>query len=184
MNLETGGAARPAAGLPSAGGHDARRADGQTGVTGCYALYAVLHEGDGGADHHELQLGPGSQRPAVVAAAELGPEAPTSLEQHEAGAAVVPAVDADVGVLPAVLHPYRRPDPLAAGELCRGDLYLGILVAGVGLGRPDVTGGPGPGSGHCLGGDRQPAFADIGPVRAEAPVRPIKSIGGARHGRR
>ena len=46
------------------------------------------------------------------------------LEQHQFRAAVVPVVDADVAVLPAVLHPHRRADPLPAGQLRRGQLNL------------------------------------------------------------
>ena len=45
----------------------------------------------------------------------------------------------EVGVLAAVLHPHRRADPLAAGQLRRGHLDLGGLVAAVRLRGPDVA---------------------------------------------
>ena len=55
---------------------------------------------------------------------------------------------------------------------------LGELeVSAVGLGGPDVTGVPAAvGALHRVGGDRQPALAHIGPVRAEAAVRPVEII--------
>ena len=53
------------------------------------------------------------------------------LVQHQFRAAVVPVVEADVAVLPAVLlHPHRRADPLPAGQLRRGELDLRELITG------------------------------------------------------
>ena len=130
-------------------------------------------ERDRVADGHELQRGPGGERPGTVSA-ELSPVSPAPLEQHQIRLTVVPVVNADVGVSSAVLHAYRRPDPLAAGQLRRGDLDLGILTARECPGGPDVTGEPAsPGDG--MRSDRQSSVADSGPMRTSPPAARLKS---------
>ena len=85
---------------------------------------------------------------------------PAPLEQHQFRPAAVPIVDADVGILSAVLRAYRRPDPLAAGKLCRGDFDLGMTL--VSPGGPYVTGEPAF-TGDSMRLDRQSSVADSGP---------------------
>ena len=125
----------------------------------------------------QLQLRPGGQRPAVVRAPELDPGARASLVQPQLRAAAVPEVDPQVGVLAAVLSPHRRPDPLAAGELRRGDLDLGVLVTGVRLSDPDVTREAAarirPPPATTI--DNPPSL-DRGPVRTQTTIRPVEII--------
>ena len=173
-NLESG---RPG-GIPTrpvisgarAVSHDAGRAPGEAGVRGREALDAVLKERDRGAESHELQLGPGGQRPGTVSFAELYPVPFASLEQDQFRMAVIPIVDADVSVLPAVLRAHGRPDPLGILEAFCGDFNLGILIAAKRPSGPDVAGDPGA-PGHRVRRDRQCSVTDTGPIRPQAAGR-------------
>ena len=86
-------------------------------------------EGDRVADGYELQLRPGGERPGADSC-RAGPSCPRSARTASARDCRSSSVDADVGVLPAGLDPHRRPDPLAPGQLRRGDLDLGVLITG------------------------------------------------------
>ena len=174
-DLETGVLPGPVVGGGGAVGHDAGRAAGEGVVTDRDALDAVLQERDGVADRHQLQLRPGRQRPAVVAA-QLVTVARVPYEQHQLRAAVVPGVHADVGVLPAALHPHRRTDPLAAGQLGRGHLDLRGLVAGIGFSGPDLAGDGIGRADHHLRGDRHRTIGNGRPVRPQAAVRPVEVV--------
>src|SRR5208282_4911592 len=98
-----GVSAGPVAGLAVAVGHDARRAPGDAAVRDRYDLSAVLQEGDRGTDGLDLELSPGRKRRGAVRGTDLSPAAPGPLVQHQLRAAVVPVIEADVGVLPAGL---------------------------------------------------------------------------------
>ena len=142
---------------------------------------AVLQEVDRGADRLELQLASRPPAARCYTAAELGPAAPGPLEQHQFRAAVIPVVEADVGVLPAVLGPHRRADPLPAGQLRRGDLNLGELIAGERISASTCHPVTAPGRpGHRIRGDRHPPVRDISPVRTQRPIRPAEIIRGTR----
>ena len=122
----------------------------------------------------------GSRRPAVVNAADRSPVTRTPQVQLQFRAAAVPQVDAQISILPAVLDPHRRPDPLAPSEVHRGDFNLGILIAGECMRGPHVTRDPGStGSGHSMGRDRHTVVRHIGPARAQAAIPPVKIIRGA-----
>src|SRR6185295_9909554 len=122
-------------------------------------------EGDRGALGAEGELGAGGQRPAAVAAAELGEGAGGALVDPQLRGAVVPEVDPQVGVLTAVLAAHGGADPLATCELGGGHLDLRVLIAAVALARADIARMRPRGADPPLRGDRQPAIAHRHPAR-------------------
>ena len=139
-------------------------------------LTPFCQEGDRAANRRDLQLRPGRQRPAAYALPSWVQTARVLLYSIQLRAAVVPVVDADVAVLPAVLQPHRRPDPLPPGQLGRGHLDRGELIAGERVGRPRVTGSRPGRPDHLLGGDRHPPVRDRRPVRPQPPISPVEII--------
>src|SRR5215471_10300042 len=112
-----------------------------------------------------------------AASVPLGPATTGPLEQHQLRAAVVPEIQANVGVLPAVLRSHHRPDPLPIRQRRRAHLNLRILVTGIRLTGPDIPRGPRRrGPRRLLRSDHHAAIADIGPPRTQAPIRPVEII--------
>ena len=67
-------------------------------------------------------------------------------------------------------------DPLVPGQQGGGHIYLGVLVAAVGLSRADIRVPAGIGPHHCWLTMVSPPTVMSCPVRPEAPVRPGESV--------